>query len=211
MSQLPQDAARRLAGLGDATAHVFGQGAQLPPIDDIDTAPPAERAALLQLAALCWTHETTRGIPLDPRLARVFAGMLRIGAAAAVNKTADEFQRIAMNALERERVRLAACGVAAMSDTPESRAKFDKLENDYADSASLRDVLRRVDECLLLREYVDANEHYVATVGSFDPNPNQEAEAAAQARYSAACDALRAWRAKQPGAADVQPMPEQPQ
>jgi hypothetical protein len=141
VSQLPQDAARRLVGRLDAPEHVFG-------------ADPA-----LQLAALCWQHPTTRHTRVDPVLASVIAAGFR---------------------------------------------------------AMLAELERRVDECLLLREYVDANEHYVATVARFDlvRSDRQSTfpeEAAAEARYSAACDALRAWRAKQPGATDVQPMPEQPQ
>ena len=52
--------------------------------------------------------------------------------------------------LERERMRLAACGVVALSDTPESAAKAREMHADYR-SAACDDVARRVDECVLLR------------------------------------------------------------
>lgn len=52
--------------------------------------------------------------------------------------------------LERERLRLAACGAVAMSDTPESAAKNRDMHEDYK-SASCDDVARRVDECIRLR------------------------------------------------------------
>ena len=52
--------------------------------------------------------------------------------------------------LERERIRLAACGVVALADTLESAAKAREMRADYR-SASCDDVARRVDECILLR------------------------------------------------------------
>ena len=54
---------------------------------------------------------------------------------------------------ERERMRLAACGVVAMSDTPESAKQARDMHPDYR-SASCDDVARRVDECMRLRELV---------------------------------------------------------
>jgi hypothetical protein len=52
--------------------------------------------------------------------------------------------------LETERNRLAACGVIALADTPQSAAEARKMHPDYR-SASLSDVERRVDECIRLR------------------------------------------------------------
>lgn len=52
--------------------------------------------------------------------------------------------------LERERMRLAACGVVAMADTPESAQKARDMKEEYR-SASCEDVARRVDECMALR------------------------------------------------------------
>jgi hypothetical protein len=52
--------------------------------------------------------------------------------------------------LERERMRLAACGVVAMADTPASAAKERDMHPDYL-SASCDDVARRVDECIAMR------------------------------------------------------------
>lgn len=57
--------------------------------------------------------------------------------------------------LERERMRLAACGVVAMADTPESAAKAQEKRDEYR-SASCDDVARRVDECMTLRAERDA-------------------------------------------------------
>lgn len=53
--------------------------------------------------------------------------------------------------LEIERGRLAACGVVAMADTPESAAKARDMKGEYR-SASCDDVARRVDECMALRQ-----------------------------------------------------------
>jgi hypothetical protein len=52
--------------------------------------------------------------------------------------------------LETERLRLAACGVVALSDTPESAEKARQMHASYR-SASCDDVARRVDECMRLR------------------------------------------------------------
>lgn len=57
--------------------------------------------------------------------------------------------------LERERMRLTACGVVAMADTPESAAKAREMRDEYR-SASCDDVARRVDECMTLRAERDA-------------------------------------------------------
>jgi len=57
----------------------------------------------------------------------------------------------ALAALEREQIRLAACGVVALSDTPDSAAAARKMHPDY-ESASCNDVARRVDECIALRQ-----------------------------------------------------------
>lgn len=57
--------------------------------------------------------------------------------------------------LERERIRLAACGVVAMADTPDSAIEARKMHPDY-ESASCDDVKRRVDECMALRAERDA-------------------------------------------------------
>ena len=51
---------------------------------------------------------------------------------------------------ERERMRLAACGVVALADTPQAAAKQRDMHPDYR-SASCDDVARRVDECMTLR------------------------------------------------------------
>lgn len=55
--------------------------------------------------------------------------------------------------LEREQLRLAACGVIALADTPESAAEARQMHSDY-ESAALDSVKRRVDECIALRQMV---------------------------------------------------------
>ena len=55
--------------------------------------------------------------------------------------------------LERERMRLAACGVVALSDTPASAQRNRDMLPEYR-SASCDDVARRVDECMALRATV---------------------------------------------------------
>ena len=60
--------------------------------------------------------------------------------------------------LETERMRLVACGVVAMADTPESSAQARDMLPAYR-SASCEDVARRVDECMSLRrELAEARE-----------------------------------------------------
>ena len=54
--------------------------------------------------------------------------------------------------LESERIRLAACSIAALSDTEES-SKVNRLLSDSPyHSASYNDVCRRTDECIELRK-----------------------------------------------------------
>ena len=58
--------------------------------------------------------------------------------------------------LERERLRLAACGVVAMSNTPESAARSREMHEDYR-SASCDDVARAVDREMALRAENEAH------------------------------------------------------
>jgi hypothetical protein len=60
--------------------------------------------------------------------------------------------------LERERMRLAACGVVAMADTPESAAKARDMHADYR-SASCDDVARIVDKLMEARAELAKAEH----------------------------------------------------
>jgi hypothetical protein len=59
--------------------------------------------------------------------------------------------------LERGRLRLAACGVVAMADTPESAARARDMPLDYH-SASLDDVIRQVDALMELRSKLAQSE-----------------------------------------------------
>jgi hypothetical protein len=56
--------------------------------------------------------------------------------------------------LERERLRLAACGVVAMADTPESAYQARDIHQDLW-SASLDDVIRQVDALMALRSAIE--------------------------------------------------------
>lgn len=58
-------------------------------------------------------------------------------------KRIDDLKRDSAD-LERERMRLAACGVVALANTPESAAKARDMHDDYR-SASCSDVARMVD------------------------------------------------------------------
>lgn len=61
-----------------------------------------------------------------------------------------ETERMLRSELEAERIRLAACGVVALSNTPESAAKARDMRPEYR-SASCDDVARMVDEQMHLR------------------------------------------------------------
>ena len=69
-------------------------------------------------------------------------------------KCAAELRRLHAE-LERERMRLVACGVVALADTPDSAKHARQMHPDYQ-SASCQDVARRVDECISLRAQRDA-------------------------------------------------------
>jgi hypothetical protein len=56
--------------------------------------------------------------------------------------------------LEREQMRLAACGVVAMANTPDTAAKARDILPEYR-SASCDDVARMVDENMKLRADID--------------------------------------------------------
>ena len=57
--------------------------------------------------------------------------------------------------VERLRMQLAACGVVALANTPESAAKARDMHPDYM-SASCQDVMRVVDREMALRAEVEA-------------------------------------------------------
>jgi hypothetical protein len=59
------------------------------------------------------------------------------------------------NELEREQLRLAAVGVVAMADTPESAAEARHIHEDFW-SASLGDVIRQIDTLMSTRNQLKA-------------------------------------------------------
>ena len=68
---------------------------------------------------------------------------------ALLSEAADEIERLRAD-LEREQLRLAACGVVALANTPESAAKARQMHDDYR-SASCDGVARAVDREMALR------------------------------------------------------------
>lgn len=64
-------------------------------------------------------------------------------------------QQVECRECERLRMQLTACGVVAMSNTPESAAKARDMRPDYM-SASCQDVMRAVDSEMALRAELSA-------------------------------------------------------
>lgn len=93
--------------------------------------------------------------------------------ALTADRDALKDERDALKAeCERERLRLAACGVAACSDTPES-AKAQRIDsNNPYHSASYADVCRRTDECIRLRAEVERlkRDHLAALEAAIEKN-----------------------------------------
>lgn len=84
--------------------------------------------------------------------------------------------------LETERIRLAACGGVATADTRESaKTMRSDIHSDYL-SASLSDVIRRVDECINLREQLAAEralaDRLAGTLGPYDGGTSSKSYAA---------------------------------
>lgn len=68
--------------------------------------------------------------------------------------------------LEIERMRLAGCGVAALSDTPESMASQRLAPDSPYWSASYGDVLRRTQECIDLRTRIATLKNAIRDYGA---------------------------------------------
>ena len=106
--------------------------------------------------------------------------------------------------IETERMKLVACGVVAMADTPDSARIAREMHVDYR-SASLDDVIRRVDECMALRSEVQAlkadaerYQWYVAQLASGNLDKLEEAfrgmervEIVTKQMFDAAIDAMK--------------------
>lgn len=71
--------------------------------------------------------------------------------------------------LERERLRLAACSVVALADTPESAAKARDMLPEYH-SASLADVIRQIDALMELRATLKSQ---APTDKELEPEPEE--------------------------------------
>lgn len=75
--------------------------------------------------------------------------------------------------LETERMRLAACGVVALSNTPESAAKARDMFPDYR-SASCDDVARAVDREIELRQQLAGANARIAALGEVSLNQQKQ-------------------------------------
>ena len=73
---------------------------------------------------------------------------------AKIDEQAKEIEAL-QSELEDERNRLAACGVVALANTPESAKEQRKMLGKYK-SASLDDVIRAVDREMKYREELEA-------------------------------------------------------
>jgi hypothetical protein len=89
-------------------------------------------------------HNPPRGIPFVGRAREIYD--LGVAHGQASSQEVAEL----MAELERERIRLAACGVVAKADTPESAKKARDMHPDYH-SASLDDVISMVDALIAER------------------------------------------------------------
>jgi hypothetical protein len=74
--------------------------------------------------------------------------------------------------LERERIRLAACGVVALSNTPESAKQAREMHPDY-ESASCSDVARMVDKNMELEAQLAASQQREAELREAWENYNK--------------------------------------
>jgi hypothetical protein len=98
------------------------------PTDNTDGAADDGCNTATAIAAQCWCDPETSMIEMDSRLAMAFVRRLRP----------------ILTELELERVRLAACGVVAQSNTPESAKRYRAMKEEYR-SASCDDVAKAVD------------------------------------------------------------------
>ena len=100
-------------------------------------------------------------IPMEGRESNVRSeDMAYIAACSPENITTlladrDEREAALRAELERERLRLVACGVVAMANTPKSAAKAREMHEQYR-SASCDDVAAAVDREMALRAEVEA-------------------------------------------------------
>ena len=76
-------------------------------------------------------------------------GLRALSAAAELRRQHAEIEAL-KEELETERVRLAACGVVAMANTPETASKCREMRPEYR-SASCDDVAKAVDREMALR------------------------------------------------------------
>lgn len=105
----------------------------------------------------------------------------------AAIRAADEIERLtaerdeARAELERERIRLVACGVVAMSNTPESAARTREMHADYR-SESCDAVASAVDREMALRAERDAMRAALNTIARTPampfPDPGAHSERA---------------------------------
>ena len=99
-----------------------------------------------------------RGVDADPPKPGEVLEAIDAAITAIERLEAAEKDRDALRAeLETERMRLAACGVVALSNTPDSAKQAREMRPEYW-SASCGDVARMVDENIKLRARIEAME-----------------------------------------------------
>jgi cell division septum initiation protein DivIVA len=95
-----------------------------------------------------------------------FAAAVRAAENAKLHRTIERLR----NELERERMRVIACGVVAMANTPENAARVREMHDDYR-SASCDDVARMVDEQMRLRAEIERLHQRLFALGAMHDSP----------------------------------------
>jgi hypothetical protein len=124
-------------------------GADLPGLDDSSVTYHLPMR-LWDAARATGVQELTKGRPWDGHSAQDVVDRFMLWASLAQPKPVGNRVAELETELERERLRLVACGVVAMADTPESAARARDMHPDYR-SDSLDDVIRQIDALMELR------------------------------------------------------------
>lgn len=120
-------------------------------MDDDQTCPESVLLILMERAFRGPEYAGTQIRDWQPHMKRVLQCVRENDPVVAKLRT--EIERLNAE-LERERIRLAACGVVALADTPKSAASARQMREEYR-SASCDDVARRVDDCMRLRTEIE--------------------------------------------------------
>lgn len=147
----------------------------------------ASRAMVAREDAYPWASDIA-----DARLGRTASKFMELASPAAVLALIAELEFLHAEA-ERLRMQLAACGVVALANTPETAALNRSMHPDYM-SASCQDVMRAVDREMTLRAEVEQLKAEAQAAPEDYPNLlriNREAAAHAEAESDKLRDALQ--------------------